>query len=196
MDYVTADLHLRHSNIIEFERTQFKSIEEHDQYIVKQWNSIVKDSDRVFILGDIGFKPFSELGKLIKQLKGHKILIKGNHDQMVIGDAINMGFEIMYNHPIYYNDHIILSHEPLKEAWDNPYVYNIHGHCHNSLYITANNYFNVNIATTNYRPVSLTNFVSAAQLKCKKRRERWGQEWYFNYLKSPDNAKKPSKKFK
>lgn len=182
MDYVTSDLHFRHNRIIIFERTQFKTVEEHDQYIIDQWNSVIQDHDRVFVLGDLGFKPFADLGKLVKQLKGHKILVKGNHDQMVVGDAINMGFEMMYDHPIYYNTHIILSHEPVKEAWDNPYVYNIHGHCHNFQTIDAPNFVNVNIATTDYKPIPMAQFVSKANLRCKSRKEKWETEWYCPYL--------------
>jgi len=46
----------------------------HDSAIVHNWNAKVKDTDRVYFLGDLGF------GLDFPNLKGHKIWVKGNHD--------------------------------------------------------------------------------------------------------------------
>ena len=60
--------------------------------------------------------------------------------------------------------------------------YNIHGHCHNFQTIDAPNFVNVNIATTDYKPIPMAQFVSKANLRCKSRKEKWGTEWYYPYL--------------
>ena len=50
--------------------------------IIKNWNSIVKENDIFYILGDISWYPEEKTVELIKQVKGHKGLIKGNHDKI------------------------------------------------------------------------------------------------------------------
>ena len=51
--------------------------------IKKRWNSKITNGDRVFILGDISFRGKNEsLIAYISTLKGQKILVKGNHDDV------------------------------------------------------------------------------------------------------------------
>ncbi len=74
-----SDLHFGCQNKYE-ERTL-----EHDQIIIENWNYTVTNSDKVYILGDIGRcgsnKDNEYLCKCISVLKGkEKILISGNHD--------------------------------------------------------------------------------------------------------------------
>ena len=64
MRYFFSDLHMGHKDVINFERHQFKTIEEHDNYIgtiINQLaNKIAKTKiktmrqDEVWILGDYG----------------------------------------------------------------------------------------------------------------------------------------------
>ena len=51
----TSDLHLGHENIVK-SRNQFDNIEEHDRYLIEQWNKEVHKSDDVYILGDLSFR--------------------------------------------------------------------------------------------------------------------------------------------
>mgnify|MGYP000060286646 CR=1 FL=1 len=54
----------------------------HD-YIKKQWNRKVTNADTVYILGDISMRGRSEaLIAFMSVLKGKKILVKGNHDDL------------------------------------------------------------------------------------------------------------------
>ena len=80
--YVCSDLHFNHTNILGFCRSNFTTIEEHNEYIIKQYNSVVGKDDLVYILGDVGFTPEKALSELVKRLNGRKILLVGNHDKL------------------------------------------------------------------------------------------------------------------
>lgn len=179
--WVCSDLHLQHKNIIHLCRPQFKTIEEHDEYIIKQFNNTVGKDDLVYILGDVGFTPKDSLTQLVKRLHGRKILIVGNHDRLNPCQYQSMGFIEVIRHPVYYNNNIILSHLPIKEAFESDTVINIHGHIHQHKF-TLPNYFNVNIELNDYKPINMEVFEQKAQQMCKQFRwEPFGTEWYAKY---------------
>lgn len=182
MDYVISDLHFNHKNVIDFERYEFSSIEEHDNYIIYKWNStIVNNNDKVYVLGDVGFSDKAKVKETISKLKGYKILVKGNHDTFSNNFYLRAGFDEVYDHPIYYNKKVILSHEPVREALDNPYIFNIHGHLHNGLELMKENFYCANAKKLKYKPMKLSSFVETHIPKLKNRKESMGKEWYFDY---------------
>ncbi len=131
MIYFTSDLHLGHENVLKHCNRPFKTIDEMNETLIKTWNSQVKDHDTVYILGDLCFRMNKEeTYYLIKRLKGHKILIKGNHD---IKYDENL-FDEIYNFKIIKYNHIkfILMHYPLLE-WPHQFHggIHLHGHQHN-----------------------------------------------------------------
>jgi calcineurin-like phosphoesterase family protein len=73
-----ADPHLGHLNMAK--RRGFKSIEEHDEYFIKRWNSVVKKQDLTYILGDITMES-PKYYHLLARLNGRKIVVGGNHDK-------------------------------------------------------------------------------------------------------------------
>ena len=179
--WVCADLHLQHKNIINFCRTQFNSVEEHDKYVIERYNSVVGKDDLVYILGDIGFTPKDTLAQKVRQLNGRKILIVGNHDRLKDNDYICMGFIQVIRHPVFYNNNIVLSHIPVVECLNSPYTINIHGHLHNSS-LSLPNFFNVNIELNNYLPINITVFEEKAKQMCEQFRwQPFGKEWYKDY---------------
>ena len=187
MIWVTSDLHFNHPGILRMSRPQFASIEEHNEYIIKKHNEKVGKDDLVYILGDIGFTPIKALAPLIRRLNGRKILILGNHDKGTVGEYRAMGFIEVYDHPVFFSNEIILSHEPCQEAYNNPYVFNIHGHTHlNSL--KSNNYINVCLEKTNYKPLDLKSLQENIRKQVKSRKESFGKEWYYNLYNFSENA--------
>lgn len=81
--YYISDLHLFHSNCIRFDNRPFANLDEMHETIRNRWNNKVTNGDNVYILGDISFRGKNEnLIAYISALKGHKILIKGNHDDI------------------------------------------------------------------------------------------------------------------
>jgi calcineurin-like phosphoesterase family protein len=76
-----SDLHISHRNICKFtDRKLVTTQEDHDQWLIEIWNKQVTNSDLVYILGDVSFGKFDYTQEVLSQMKGQKIVIKGNHD--------------------------------------------------------------------------------------------------------------------
>ncbi|MCQ2540291.1 MAG: metallophosphoesterase [Acetatifactor sp.] len=83
MKYYISDLHLFHEACIRFDNRPFATVEEMNETILNNWNNKVNNGDTVYILGDVSMRgQQEELIALVAKLKGHKILIKGNHDDL------------------------------------------------------------------------------------------------------------------
>jgi calcineurin-like phosphoesterase family protein len=77
---VLSDLHISHKRILEFAGA-FRggtTVDEHDAWLIEQWNSVVNKRDITWVLGDVCMDR-SKL-HLLSQMKGQKRLILGNHD--------------------------------------------------------------------------------------------------------------------
>ena len=134
MNYYISDLHFGCVNSYEG-RTL-----EHDKLIINNWNKTVANNDTVFILGDIGrfgnAKQTEYLCQCISVLKGSKILILGNHDDIKDARIRQLFTEICDYKKIIdnfngINNKVILSHYP-QLFWDNQHRGSIHlyGHVH------------------------------------------------------------------
>lgn len=78
--WLTSDLHLGHDKDFIWSPRGFNSVEEHDQAIIKNWNSLVSWDDEVWVLGDLILGD-SEAGcRKLNQLNGNIRIIYGNHD--------------------------------------------------------------------------------------------------------------------
>jgi len=161
--FVISDTHFCHEKIIDYASRPFSSCAEMDSAIVKNWNSVVKDNDIVFHLGDIGFSRRSQLIEILKNLKGRKKLVKGNHDIFPDSFYLDNGFEWVSKYPIIVNDFYILSHAPVWLSPVMPYV-NIHGHIHQNK-LEYDGYVNVSVEHINYTPILLDKIRSLTDAK-------------------------------
>ena len=144
MDKFTADPHLSHKNIIDFERTQFKTIDNHDTFIKDLIQSNVKPNDTLYLLGDVGEMSDKNI-EFWKSLPCKTILIRGNHDTQK--GKLLKAFDVVSDVPIFYKKRILLSHEPLPVTNE---TINVHGHLHGS-HLNTNNYINLSIHVANYK---------------------------------------------
>lgn len=85
-----SDPHFNHANIIRYCNRPFKNVDQMNEALIKNYNFLVRDDDLVYFMGDLGLD--KGLSVIIKQLKGKKILIKGNHDKLSNQAYYNMGF--------------------------------------------------------------------------------------------------------
>ncbi|MFQ6238209.1 hypothetical protein [Sinorhizobium meliloti] len=87
--FYTSDTHFCHHRILAMCARPFASIEDHDEAIVSRWNSVVRDDDIVYHLGDFAFHlglNSERIRGLFFRLKGRKHLVIGNHDVTKRGD--------------------------------------------------------------------------------------------------------------
>lgn len=81
--FFTSDTHFGHANIIKYSNRPFKNTEHMNEMLITNWNSVVKPSDTVFHLGDLGFTDEDVLIKIVERLNGQKFFLYGNHDKTV-----------------------------------------------------------------------------------------------------------------
>ena len=161
--WIISDHHFSHANMCKFTNYDgskvrpWTDVNEMDEAMINSWNSVVKDWDKLYHLGDfsMGWKELP--GKVMGRLKGRKRLVRGNHDMCPTSEYMKY-FEDIYGVRVFSESKLIFSHYPLhaesiKEGW-----LNVHGHLHDN-YVKMKNgladprYFNVSVERINYTPI-------------------------------------------
>lgn len=135
MNYFISDLHLGHENVLYFDGRPFSNIEDHDNFIISNWNNVVNIDDDVYILGDISFHNSTKTIEIFQRLNGNKHLILGNHDKPFLKNQNlrDLFVEICDYKELYIEPKlsVVLSHYPIP-CFKNMYRGWIHlyGHVH------------------------------------------------------------------
>lgn len=53
-----------------------KTVEFYNNMLIEKWNSVVKEDDCVYILGEVGTGYRSELRRVLKEMNGHKYIVQ------------------------------------------------------------------------------------------------------------------------
>lgn len=153
--YIISDTHWNHKNIIEYCNRPFKTVEEMNSIMIKNWNNTVGKNDLVIHLGDVGIGSYDKVSSIIHSLNGKKMLIMGNHDNFSENRYREMGFKTVSRFPILWNKFFLLSHAPLQLTETTPY-FNLYGHVHNDeRYIDTKTSKCVSVERINYTPLFL-----------------------------------------
>jgi calcineurin-like phosphoesterase family protein len=83
--WYTSDLHFGHERIIELCHRPFSDVDDMNRNLIANWNAVVADTDTVWILGDLAMGNLDDSLACVAQLKGHKLLVPGNHDRVWAG---------------------------------------------------------------------------------------------------------------
>lgn len=134
-----------------------------NQCLINAWNyTVTSEEDTVFVIGDFSLSRNREaIENWTKQLKGHKHLILGNHDELKPWHYVHAGFESVHTSYDFYrppiNELCYLIHDPA--------TYNalpkgsklLCGHVHNTFKRSKDNpnIINVGVDQWQFRPVSL-----------------------------------------
>lgn len=130
--FFTSDTHLGHAKIMTLGGGRpFASLKEHDETLIKNWNSRVTPDDVVFHLGDFNYKSSVDADFYLKQLNGKKFLIIGNHDHQKTITADGWEDTFTYQEIELNGEKITLCHYPIAE-WNQYYrgAWMLHGHVH------------------------------------------------------------------
>jgi calcineurin-like phosphoesterase family protein len=180
--FFTSDTHFGHGNIIKYCNRPFKDVDEMNQALITNWNSVVQPNDIVYHLGDVGFTQPDKLRWILNRLNGSKILLLGNHDKQLarerstgFGDAfqsIHDYLEININ-----GNKIILSHYPML-TWNGSGHGSImlHGHAHGNTnygHLSKAKILDVGVDVHNYFPMSSD---SVLLLMSKRIAEDYGRD--------------------
>jgi calcineurin-like phosphoesterase family protein len=121
-----ADLHLSHTNMAL--KRGFSTVEEHDEYIISQWNSVVNKRDITYILGDVTMEKSAPY-HLLSRLNGTKHVVMGNHDRRQDVRKL-LEYVDSVSGMVQYKG-VILTHCPIHPMeLEHRFPINIHGHIH------------------------------------------------------------------
>lgn len=169
MKLYISDTHFGHKNVIKFDNRPFSDVDEMDKAMIKLWNNRVAPGDDVYIIGDLCYRSANSPEWYLKQLVGHKHLIRGNHD----GVILNSPEAMKYLDSIEKLDHvsdgdkqIVLCHYPLAEWYKSRHgSWHIYGHIHgnrNETYEfmkTREHAVNAAACINNYMPASMDELI-------------------------------------
>lgn len=150
--WIISDTHFCHKNIIDYCDRPFKDVEEMNEALISNWNSVVKEKHLVYVLGDFALGTPTEISNILSRLNGKKYLILGNHDRHKSVDWWRrVGFDEVSKFPIIVDDRYILCHEPMDIVVEFKVI---SGHIHNvGKGYGYNNHFNACVEVNNYTPV-------------------------------------------
>lgn len=175
--WFTSDTHFHHRNIVRGTSTwnsqnvrNFDTVEDHDEAIIANFNSLVKANDILYHLGDWSFGGHEQIKVFRNCLNVKTIhLIKGNHDQNIfkkgspyIGCFTSLNDVLQFSLKIdsqksgkFGKQQFFLSHYS-HQVWDNSHHGAIHlfGHSHGSLKGIGRS-MDVGIDTNNLYPYHL-----------------------------------------
>ena len=145
MLYFIADQHFFHRNMLtQMDNRGFGDVDQMNEYMIYQWNSRVRHNDEVVILGDFSMGTAEQTAEVLRQLKGRKYLIEGNHDKRYLKNAdfdSSLFKWIKQYHEMHDNKRkICLCHYPIMcyngqyhfDANGVPYSFMLYGHTHNT----------------------------------------------------------------
>lgn len=137
--YFTADTHYYHKAMLNF-RPQFRTVDEMNEALIENHNTLVRPTDTVFHLGDVSFGHAIDTVSVLGQLNGRLVLIRGNHDKRLSDEVLAMFSEV---HDYLEIDvmrqsgskqRICMLHFAMR-VWNRSHygAYHLHGHSHGNL---------------------------------------------------------------
>lgn len=159
--WFSADPHFDHFNIIKLANRPFHNVNEMNEYLINSYNTHVKSSDTLFMLGDFGWGDATSIKYWRERIHCQNIeFIWGNHDKVLkknlkLAKSIFKSFEAEWIGDIQ-NQHIHMYHFPVLE-WNSFFrdSWNLYGHVHNNRK-HPNGFLghDVGVDANGYKPVS------------------------------------------
>lgn len=170
--WFTSDTHFCHRNIIKFCERPFANVDEMNEALVNNWNSVVGPNDYVYHLGDwfVGGND-RERNEILWSLNGKIRFIVGNHDEALLKSKSSLNrFEKILYWKGFKEYNFTATHIPheLKRLRDG--AFNVHGHIHNNVEEDLH-YLNVCVEVRNYTPVHISQIISEIEENSRRLRK-------------------------
>jgi len=157
MYFFTADEHYGHANVIGFNDRPFADIEEMDEALIDNHNSIVKKGDRVIHAGDFcWYKRYydknpnhKDVSSYINRLNGTHVFLKGSHDYwMPRNKSIQIWEKMIDGH------YLVVCHYAMH-TWARSHFnsWHLYAHSHKDLKLSGKRHC-ISVENTNYFPLS------------------------------------------
>lgn len=164
--FLASDHHFGHENIVEYDGRPFKDVQEMDEMLILNHNSVVSPDDVVIFAGDFALGSLENAEKIRKRLNGLIYITWGNHDGHARklhweGSSERMSLKVQeyptmvishYAHRTWYKQH--------KGYW------HLYGHSHGNLQEDGSLSFDIGVNSHNYFPWSMQDI--AAKMSTKK----------------------------
>lgn len=166
MIYYIGDTHFGDKRIMELAGRPYFSTTEMDNDMLRKWNLRIKDNDTVCILGDFAFS--NESARIVERLQGKKLLLLGNHDEVLSLEILNKFDGVKTIDTINDNGRsVCLCHYPLLSYNRSVYGgYHVFGHIHNNpndkayfLQAQLTNSFNCGADVVGFMPRTLDELI-------------------------------------
>lgn len=154
-----SDTHFNHERFLSFNNDDgqkirpFSTVEEMDETMIDNWNSVVKDGDKVYHLGDFTMSP-KKVKQFADRLNGSKRLIIGNHDMLERNSQYYDAFKKIALWRLFKEHEFIATHVPLKKSQMRHAIVNAHGHIHDRK-MKSPIYFNCCVEHHSYTPIHI-----------------------------------------
>lgn len=177
MVFFTSDTHYGHANIIKYSKRPFSNVDEMNNAIINNHNSIVRPNDTVYHLGDFALgggtaEPY------LNRLNGQIHLIIGNHEKPALRVKHKFASVDYYKEISIEGKRYILCHYAFK-VWNKSQHGSRHlfGHSHGSLLDDPNALsLDVGVDCWNYFPVSINQIEEKMKLKTWKPVDHHGKD--------------------
>jgi len=183
--WVISDTHFNHDKIIEYYNRPFTSVQKMNSCMVERWNSVVRDGDYVYHLGDVYMGDREEADRILSKLNGSKRLVLGNHDdgkdkllqrhfKKIMMWRMFPEWELLFSHVRLHPDCLTRG---ARQALVEPIrMVNVHGHTHNNDPKEMRwEYYNVCVENTEYTPIHIDTLIAHAKeiARVKKENKMW-----------------------
>lgn len=177
MIYFSSDLHFNHDKDFIYESRGFNNVSDMNQTIIKNFHSIIKPDDDLYLLGDNFLGDLYAGISLFNQLPGKIHLIWGNHCTNNRKEAMSKchnvveicGYATILKYKKY---HFYMSHFPTVTTNFDDYkkpltkrLLALSGHTHSNILFEPCNSYNVAVDAHNYFPVSIERIIRDFQVK-------------------------------
>ena len=178
--FVTSDTHFGHDREFLFSPRGFASIAEHDQEVIRRWNSVVGPDDVVYHLGDVMLNDNVHGIECLRQLNGQIKIVPGNHDtdsrlklyaQLENVEVMPMAISLKYKkYNFYLSHHPTLTSNLEKAPYLRMHLINLYGHTHQQgkFFQDMPFMFHVGMDSNNCTPVSLDDAIQMMKDETQK----------------------------